>query len=154
MLHTKILIGLAAALVVASAFGYAWFSVNAPPTSAPLEVVRVSSCVRPPGSFLIVADIHGFNDSVNHLHSFPNEPWPVINVKRGDRVNIIVCNEDDSSPHGFAIEHYFDRGIALMPHESYQISFLADQGGSFTMYCNIFCPEHVYMQSGRLAVAD
>jgi heme/copper-type cytochrome/quinol oxidase subunit 2 len=115
-------------------------------------VIQTTSCVKPAGYFLIVADMYGFNNSVGHLHAFPNESWPVINVKRGDRLNILVCNEDDYSPHGFAIQDYFDRGIALMPHESFRLSITANQAGNFTIYCNIFCPEHAYMQSGQLVV--
>jgi hypothetical protein len=145
-------VGIVAALVVGSALGYLWPSLNTP--ANPPQVSQISSCVKPPGYFLIVADIHGFNNSVGHIHDFPNEPWPVLNVKRGDRVNILVCNEDDYSPHGFAIEHYFDGGTALMPHESFRLSIVADQVGTFTIYCNIFCPVHAYMLSGQLVVAE
>lgn len=110
--------------------------------------------MKPPGFFLIIADLQGFNDSVTHIESSPNEPWPVIKVHRGDHVNILVCNTDDYSPHGFAIEHYLDAGVALMPHESFRVSFVADQVGSFTMYCNIFCPVHPYMLNGQVIVTE
>lgn len=112
-----------------------------------------SACVRPPGYFLIVADLTGYNDSVDHLQQAPDAPWPVIQVHRGDTVHILICNLDNYSPHGFAIEHYFDVGVALMPHDSYRISFVADEDGTFTMYCNIFCPVHPYMQNGELIVS-
>ena len=72
------------------------------------------------GFFLIIANLGGFNDSVTHLQKSPNEPWPVVRVHKGDRVNIMVCNTDDYSPHGFAVEHYLDAGVALMPHESFR----------------------------------
>jgi nitrous oxide reductase len=110
--------------------------------------------VKSPGYFVIVADLQGFNNSVGHLRNAPNEPWPVIRVHRGDRVNILVCNLDDYSPHGFAIQHYFDAGTALMPHESFRFSFVADQLGVFSIYCNIFCPVHPYMLSGQLIVSE
>jgi heme/copper-type cytochrome/quinol oxidase subunit 2 len=66
----------------------------------------------------------------------------------------MVCNTDDYSPHGFAIEHYLDAGVALMPHETFHVSFTADQAGNFTFYCNIFCPVHPYMLSGQLSVTE
>ena len=152
MRNKLVLASIVAVVVIGSVLGYSWLSVITPGNTP--QVSQSSSCVTPPGYFLIVADLHGFNDSVGHLHAVPDEPWPVINVKRGDRVNIIVCNQDDYSPHGFAIQNYFDRGIAIMPHESFRISIVADQAGTFTIYCNIFCPEHAYMQSGQLVVAE
>ena len=138
-----------AALVVGSAVSYYWPSLNAP-ANQPLP--QAVSCVRPAGYILIIADLRGFNDSVDHLQKNPNEPWPVINVHRGDQVNIFVCDLDDYSPHGFAIQHYFDAGTALMPHQTFSISFIADQDGTFTIYCTIFCPVHPYMISGQLNV--
>jgi nitrous oxide reductase len=108
--------------------------------------------VRPPGYFLIIADLNGYNDSVEHLQEAPNAPWPVIRVNKGDEVNIIVCNLDDYSPHGFAIQHYFEQGTAIMPHQTFRISFLADQDGTFIIFCTIFCPIHPYMISGQLNV--
>ncbi len=68
-------------------------------------------------------------------------------------MNILVCNMDPYSPHGFAIRHYLDAGVALMPHETFHFSFVADQVGTFTVYCSIFCPVHSYMLSGELIVA-
>ena len=136
--------------VVAS---YYWPSLNTLANPTP-STTESSACVRPPGYFLIVADITGYNDSVDHLQQAPNAPWPVIQVHRGDTVRILICNIDPYSPHGFAIEHYFDVGVALMPHDHYSISFVADEDGTFTMYCNIFCPVHPYMQNGELIVTS
>jgi FtsP/CotA-like multicopper oxidase with cupredoxin domain len=146
-----VLVAVVAVLAVGAAAGYYWYSLTMQP-SQPLTT-QASSCVRPPGYFLIIADSNGFNNSVAHLQSRPNEPWPVVSVHRGDRVNILVCNLDDYSPHGFAIVHYFDKGVALAPHETFRISFVADVAGTFTIYCNIICPVHEYMQDGQLAVA-
>lgn len=139
-----------AAIVVGSVVSYYLPSMSVP-ANQPLTTQK-TACVRSPGDFLIIADLRGFNDSVDHLQNSPNESWPVIRVSRGDRVNILVCNLDNDSPHGFAIQHYFDAGVPLMPHDSYRLSFVADQDGTFTMYCNIFCPVHPYMQSGKLIV--
>jgi FtsP/CotA-like multicopper oxidase with cupredoxin domain len=142
-----------AALVIGSAVSYYWPSLNAPLN--PPSITRTSlSCVKTPDYFLIIADLQGFNKSVTHLQNSPNEPWPVIKVHKGDHVNILVCNMEDYSPHGFAIQHYLDAGVALMPHESFRFSFVADQAGSFTMYCNIFCPVHPYMLNGVLIVTE
>ncbi len=151
MLRRAVLVGVVAVLALASATGYYWYSLTLPPPE-PVTTLG-SSCVRPAGYFLIIADMNGFNNSVAYLRSHPNEPWPVINVHRGDRVNILVCNLDDYSPHGFAVGHYFDQGAALMPHESFRISFVADVAGTFAIYCTIICPVHEYMQSGQLVVS-
>lgn len=141
-----------AAIAAGSVVSYYLPSLSSPANQPP--TTQNTTCVRSPGDFLIVAGLQGFNDSVDHIQNSPNKPWPVIKVSRGERVNILVCNLDDYSPHGFAIQHYFDVGVALMPHESYHISFLVDQDGTFTMYCNIFCPVHPYMQSGELVVTE
>jgi FtsP/CotA-like multicopper oxidase with cupredoxin domain len=143
--------GIVSAVVIGSVLGVYWPSLNTLANPAP-PTTEASACVRPPGYFLIVGDLEGYNDSVDHLEQAPDAPWPVIQVHRGDTVHILVCNLDDYSPHGFAIQHYFDVGVALMPHDSYRISFVADEDGTFIMYCNIFCPVHPYMQNGELIV--
>jgi hypothetical protein len=140
-----------AALLVGSVVSYYW-PLYATPANPP-QTTRTASCLRPPGYFLIIANLQGFNDSVDHLLKAPNQPWPVIRVHEGDRVNILVCNMDDYSPHGFAIQHYLDGGVALMPHDTFRVSFIADQVGTFTIYCTIFCPVHPYMLSGQLIVS-
>ena len=89
----------------------------------------------------------GFNDSKYH-----NPPWPVMNVTLGENVTIHVVN-DDTQPHGFSIVHYLASGITLRPGECYDATFAANQPGSFTVYCQIFCTIHVYMQDGRLNVS-
>ena len=152
-LNKLVVAAVLAAIVVGSVGSYYWPSLNTLANPAP-PTTQASACVRPPGYFLIVADLTGYNDSVDHIQRFPNAPWPVIQVHKGDTVHILVCNLDDYSPHGFAIEHYFDVGVALMPHDSYRISFVADEIGTFTMYCNIFCPVHPYMQTGALIVTS
>ena len=152
LLNELLLFGILAAVVVGSVVSIYWPSLSTPANQAPVTQ-RAADCVKPPGYFLIVANLDGYNDSVAHLQKSPNEPWPVIRVHEGDRVNIMVCNADDYSPHGFAIEHYLDSGVALMPHETFRVSFTADQAGNFTFYCNIFCPVHPYMLSGLLMVA-
>jgi len=112
-------------------------------------VVTKSTCDRPPGFFLIIADLSGFNDSIGH--GAPMNPWPVIRVQQGDVVRILVCNKDTSQPHGFAISTYFPVGVPIVPGEAYRIVFTATVPGTFVMYCNIFCTIHVFMVS-RLIV--
>jgi hypothetical protein len=93
--------------------------------------------------FTIVASDQGYNQSI--LHGAPSNPWPVIKVKLGTSVSIRVINNDTIEPHGFAINHYFDRGVAIQPGQSYTVSFVADEAGNFIIYCNIPCSIHVYM---------
>ncbi len=149
-LNKLVVVSILAAIVIGSVVSYYWPSLNTP-ANQPLTA-QTTACVKPPGYFLLVANLSGYNDSVDHIQSAPNQPWPVIRVSRGDQVNILVCNLDDYSPHGFAIQHYLDAGVALMPHETYRISFIADEDGTFLMYCTIFCPVHYAMQQGELIV--
>ena len=151
LLNKLFIVSVLGALVIGSVVSFYWPSLNTPAYQTPST--QTSPCVRLPGYFLLIADLTGYNDSVDHMQKYPDQPWPVINVHRGDLVRILVCNIDDYSPHGFAIQHYFDVGVALMPHDSYRVSFVADQDGTFTMYCNIFCPVHPYMQTGELIVS-
>jgi hypothetical protein len=118
-----------------------------------LSLVNVTSsiCERPPGYFLIIADLSGFNDSINH--GAPLNPWPVIRVHEGDTVRIVVCNKDTSQAHGFAIQTYFDAGVILAPGDAYRIIFTATVPGTFVIYCNIFCTVHAFMV-GRLLVSS
>jgi FtsP/CotA-like multicopper oxidase with cupredoxin domain len=153
LLNKFLLVGILSAVVVGSVVSFYWPSLSTPANPPPVTQIA-TACVKPPGYFLIIAGLGGFNDSVAHIQKSPNEPWPVIRVHRGDKVNILVCNTDDYSPHGFAIEHYLDAGVALMPHETFRVSFLATQTGTFTIYCNIFCPVHPYMLSGELIVTE
>jgi hypothetical protein len=120
------------------------------PNYSPKVSVSSSSCVRPPGFFLIMADLSGFNDSI--AHGAPLNPWPVIRVHLGDYVRIVVCNDDQTQAHGFAIQTYFDSGLAIMPGDAYRIEFQATIPGSFVVYCNIFCTVHAFMV-GRLIVS-
>lgn len=93
--------------------------------------------------FLIVMSDKGYNESM--LHGAPSNLWPVMYVSKGQQVQITVLNNDSIEPHGFAINHYFDRGTALAPGQSYTITFTASDPGRFIIYCNIPCSIHVYM---------
>jgi FtsP/CotA-like multicopper oxidase with cupredoxin domain len=117
--------------------------------SAP--TVEKSTCDRPPGFILIIADLSGFNDSISH--GAPVNPWPVIQVHQGDVVRLLVCNKDTTQPHGFAIQTYLNAGVVLAPGDAYTIGFTATVPGNFVIYCNIFCTVHVFMV-GRLIVSS
>jgi FtsP/CotA-like multicopper oxidase with cupredoxin domain len=139
-------------LIVAVAVFVTGIVVLPPPQSSNVvtpAVVTRSTCDRPAGFFLIIADLSGFNDSISH--GAPANPWPVIRVQQGDVVRILVCNKDTMQPHGFAISTYFPAGVPIAPGEAYKIVFTATVPGTFVMYCNIFCTVHVFMVS-RLIV--
>jgi FtsP/CotA-like multicopper oxidase with cupredoxin domain len=131
--------------------GFISNSTEQPPTNVSQATVTKSTCERPPGFILIIADLSGFNNSIGH--GAPSNPWPVITVRRGDVVRLLVCNKDSTQPHGFAIGTYLDAGVTLAPGDAYRITFTATRPGSFVIYCNIFCTVHVYMV-GRLIVSD
>ena len=80
--------------------------------------------------------------------------WPVIQVHQGDTVIITVINNDSREVHGFAIVHYDNRGFSLAPGQRHVVSFVADEVGSFRIYCNVFCAIHPYMQNGELIVSS
>jgi hypothetical protein len=109
-----------------------------------------ADCIKPAGGFLVIANINGFNDSIQH--GAPSVSWPVITVEQGTTVNITVCNTDVQA-HGFQVTHYFDSNIeAVEPGQVVHVSFLADRAGNFTIYCSIFCSIHVFMQNAQLRV--
>jgi uncharacterized cupredoxin-like copper-binding protein len=135
-------------IIIVFATGIVAVPLGQPSVVVPLTVTR-SSCERPTGFFLIIADLSGFNDSIHH--GAPVNPWPVITVKQGETVRILVCNQDSTQAHGFAIGTYFEKGVVMAPGEAYRITFTATVPGSFVMYCNIFCTVHVFMR-GQLIV--
>lgn len=111
-----------------------------------------SGCVKPAGGFLIIASQLGFNDSVNH--GVPEDNWPVMNVRLGQNVTIVVCNADPSQAHGFQIDHYYvAQLVSIASGDVLRVSFVASQAGSFRVYCQIFCTIHWAMQSGQLIVS-
>ena len=124
-------------------------SVSAAYYSHALPVYNISSvntpepCKRSQDSILVIQDGSGFNGS--STHGAPSNPWPKVHVHKGDTVNIIVCNVDKVQAHGFAINHYFDRGTALGPGQMYRLSFIAKDPGSFVIYCVVFCSAHNFM---------
>ena len=112
-----------------------------------------SGCVRPAGGFLIIASQLGYNDSVDH--GVPQKSWPVVDVRQGQNVTIVVCNADPAQAHGFQIDHYYDARLASVASgQVLSVNFIADTAGTFRIYCNIPCSVHWAMQSGELIVAS
>ncbi len=108
-------------------------------------------CNRPPGYVTLILDSSGFNDSKAQIT--PSGLPTLLEFQRGETVNLLVCNLDTGTgTHGFAITHYFDVGVTLRAGESYKISFVAKDAGSFTIYCNLLCPIHQFTL-GKLVVA-
>lgn len=124
------------------------FSKYTPTYAATLTRV-LPSCEQINGYTVLIADNHGYNNSISH--GAPSHPWPVISARQGGRVNLTFCNLDSVEAHGLAIDNYFDRGVILAPGEAYQISFIATTLGSFRIFCTNFCTVHRYM-SGTLSV--
>jgi heme/copper-type cytochrome/quinol oxidase subunit 2 len=101
-------------------------------------------------SFTVVMGDEGFNVGYNGS-KYHVSPWPVMNVSLGQNVVVHVVN-NDSQAHGFTVAHYFDSGLTLSPGECFDVRFVANQLGSFNVFCQIFCTIHIFMQSGRLNV--
>ena len=116
-----------------------------------------NGCVKPTNGFLLIAgdDSYygvGYNNSKGH--GAPTDVWPIITVKEGSEVTIIVCNTDVQA-HSFNIIHYLG-GTAntIAPHTVQTFRFVATQTGNFTIYCDIFCSIHIFMQNGQLRVVS
>lgn len=110
-----------------------------------------AGCAKPAGGFLIIASDTGFNDSIGH--GAPQKNWPIVDVQQGQNVTIVVCNIDVQA-HGFQITHYYDQNeVTMTPGQVIKVNFVASEAGTFSIYCEIFCSIHVYMQSGLLNVA-
>ena len=109
-------------------------------------------CVKPANGFLIIAGQLGYNDSAEH--GVPQNSWPVMDIKQGQNVTIVVCNADPAQSHGFQIGHYYDaRLVAIASGQTLTVNFTADVAGNFRVYCNIPCTVHWAMQSGELIVS-
>jgi hypothetical protein len=114
------------------------------------ESILPTGCVKPAGGFLIIASSLGYNDSI--AHGAPVKSWPVLDVTKGTDVSITLCNTY-SQAVGFQVEHYLEGNTeTVMPGQVFVASFLANETGSFSIYCAIFNPIHIYLQGGELNV--
>jgi heme/copper-type cytochrome/quinol oxidase subunit 2 len=106
--------------------------------------------------FLIIASIEGFNGSALPpcaVNGVPQTACPVLHASTGTLVNITVRNTDKQA-HGFQVTHYFDNDIEVIaPGQSLNVSFVANEAGTFKIYCDIPCSIHWAMQSGELIVS-
>ena len=93
----------------------------------------------------LVISTQGFNNS-RYAAS-----CPLLNISKGQSVTIHLAN-NDREMHGIAVTHYFAGGVQVQPGETRDITFTADQAGSFVIYCMTGCFSHGYMQNGRLTV--
>jgi hypothetical protein len=110
-----------------------------------------AGCVKPADGYLIVASSLGYNESV--AHGAPTQDWPVMDIQQGSNVTITVCNTYQQAV-GFQVVHYLqDKVEAVAPGHALTVSFVADQEGTFTIYCGIFCSIHLYLQGGELRVS-
>jgi heme/copper-type cytochrome/quinol oxidase subunit 2 len=107
--------------------------------------------VKQPGTFLIIANANGFNDSIKH--GVPKNSWPIITVQKGTNVTITVFNSDVEA-HGFQVAHYLEnpKQQTIPPGTSLTVTFVANTTGTFRIYCDIYCAVHSFMQSGELIV--
>ena len=80
--------------------------------------------------------------------------WPIIKVHVGDTVIITIFNNGSSEPHGFGIDHYEPApGLTISAGQTQTLTFVADQTGTFRIYCTIECSIHPLMQNGELVVS-
>jgi len=130
-----------------AAYTFHWFGLgtincwnrpaNVPSTSAYFVVVMASKGLTA-----------GFNGSMFH-----SGPWPMMNVTLGEGVWIHLVSNDTIQSHGFAIVTYFNRGLVLGPGECNDVTFTANQLGSFRVYCFVICTVHPAMQNGEVNVS-
>ena len=114
------------------------------------ESLLPAGCAKQAGGFLIIASSLGYNDSI--AHGAPAKSWPVLDVTRGTNVNITLCNTY-SQVVGFQVTHYLAaKTLTVLPGQVVNLSFVADETGTFLIYCSTFNPIHVYLQGGELNV--
>jgi heme/copper-type cytochrome/quinol oxidase subunit 2 len=93
----------------------------------------------------------GINGSANEP---ANATWPVMRVHLGQVVSIHVINCASSEAHGFEVEHYDDRVVNAIPQGGhYDVTFTANEAGTFRVYCSILCAVHPLMQNGEFVVS-
>ncbi|MCU4801917.1 TAT-dependent nitrous-oxide reductase [Halobacteria archaeon HArc-gm2] len=102
------------------------------------------------------AEVERIDDSTVHVKTYVkrNEyAFPEIRVQEGDEVTITATNVETTSDivHGMAIPEY-DIDLALVPQDTREVTFTADEPGVYWAYCSYFCSAlHLEMRS-RLIV--
>jgi hypothetical protein len=137
-------------LVVVMSIGLVGSAAYLVDTQGNTQSLLPSGCSRQAGGFLIIASSLGYNDSV--AHGAPTKSWPVLQVTKGTDVNITLCNTY-SQAVGFQVTHYLTSETqTIQPGQVINVRFLANQTGTFLIYCSIFTPIHLYLQGGELNV--
>lgn len=93
--------------------------------------------------------------TVRLMSQAPNFSMPVIKVKKGDEVTLIITNHDkvEDLTHGCALPTY-NINFIINPQETKSVTFTADHAGAFWMYCSHFCHAlHLEMRSRFLVEA-
>ena len=108
------------------------------------------NCASYGTDFLVIVNRLGFNGSINK--GVPQQRWPILCAHEGETVTINVRNTDTIETHGFAIGFYYEGGVSIPAGRNVTISFAADRTGAFTLFCDIFCSVHPFMQSGVVVV--
>ena len=77
----------------------------------------------------------------------------IIRVKQGDTVHVHITNLEQAydATHGFAINSY-NINLSLEPGEHADVTFKADRGGVFPLYCTEFCSALHLEMAGYLLV--
>jgi hypothetical protein len=120
-------------------------------TGSGLQSPLPAGCVKPAGGFLIIANSLGYNDSLSH--GAPAQSWPILDIADGSNVTITICNTYQQTV-GFQVVHYLQGKMeTVQPGHTLTLSFVADEKGTFVIYCAIFCAIHLYLQGGELRVS-
>lgn len=90
-------------------------------------------------------EVKTFNITAKKWEFIPS----TITVKKGDTVRLNITSIDVD--HGLAISA-FNINETLKPNQTVTVEFVADQTGSFNMFCSVFCGSGHGEMSGTLVV--
>lgn len=93
--------------------------------------------------------------TVRMMSMAPAFSMPVIKVKKGDEVTLILTNHDkvEDLTHGCAIPSH-NICFIVNPQETKSVTFKTDKAGAFWIYCSHFCHAlHLEMRSRLLVEA-
>lgn len=162
----KAVFGLALGLLLVGAGCSSTTTVNTAvtPSSAPAEQPSAAAGTQPEGSApvndtpdaainveadaKVDAAIGALKEVKMTAKQFSFSPTE-IRVKKGERVRLVVTNEDVS--HGIAIPA-FNVNLQLNPGETGTAEFVADKSGSYPFFCNVFCGSGHRDMKGTLIV--
>jgi len=102
-------------------------------------------------SFVYAADLEAsgkIEDGVRVIEvkasQFKFQPDPIV-VKLGEKVKLVVTSADVT--HGLAIGE-FKVNLTIPTQETKTVEFIADQAGSFRVFCSVYCGSgHTHMQA-------